>query len=158
MSPKPSEPPGSTPTAVVALVAAVCILLGVWWLQRRGADGRIERAILALAPAGLPTTGGPIDPALADLGAELVRTRCSACHAVTGQMRLGPNLAGVTLRRSLPWIRSMMLRPDSMTRADPYARALRDAYGVQMKVPGTFGPTHARAVIEFLRRVDAGPP
>lgn len=155
MSPKPSEPPGSTPTALVALVVAVCVVLGAWWLQRRAADARIERAILALGPVGLPTTDDPIDSLLADLGAQLVRTRCSACHAVTGEPRLGPNLGGVTLRRSLPWIRSMMLRPDSMTGVDPYARALRDAYGVQMKVPGTFGSAQARAVIEFLRRVDA---
>jgi mono/diheme cytochrome c family protein len=158
MSPKPSEPPGSRPTAVGALALVACVVLGAWWIQRRATDARIERAIMDVGPVGLPTADEPIDDVLADLGAELVRTRCSACHAVTGEPRLGPNLAGVTRRRSLSWIRSMMLRPDSMTRADPDAQALRGAYGVQMKVPGPFGPAQARAVIEFLRRADAAAP
>ncbi len=157
MDREPSTPLRRAPTPVVALIVVVGVGLGVWWIARRAADARVERAIVALAPGGLPAPDDPVQVELADLGAQLFRSRCSACHAVVGETRLGPNLAGVTLRRRLPWIRSMLLRPDSMTREDADAKILLQAYGVRMKVPGRFGPAQARAVIEFLRRVDSTP-
>lgn len=125
------------------------------WLAARAAEGR--RTTDALAPwvgAPLPGPGDSIDARLAALGATVFERHCAACHAVTGEAKIGPNLAGVTLRRDPTWIRAMVLRPDSMTRDDPVAAALRERYGVQMIVVGDVGPEHALAVIEFLRRVD----
>jgi uncharacterized membrane protein (DUF2068 family) len=75
---------------------------------------------------------------------------------VSGEAKLGPNLAGVTRRRDLDWIRSMVLRPDSMTANDAAASALKAQYGVQMMVTGEMTPSHVLAVLEFLRRADGG--
>lgn len=132
------------------------VVLGVWWARREAADRALDAALSDYAATPLPAPGDPVDPRLADLGAEVFQARCSACHVVKGEPKLGPNLAGVTLRRELGWIRSMILRPDSMTVADPVASALKAAYGVQMMVIGSMTEVHVRAVIEFLRRADTG--
>jgi mono/diheme cytochrome c family protein len=136
------------------LVVACVVALGTWWARRAAAERALGVALSDYAAAPFPEAGDPVDDALADLGADVFQRRCSACHVVSGEAKLGPNLAGVTRRRDLTWIRSMILRPDSMTAADPVASALKAQYGVQMLVTGDFTPAHVRAVVEFLRRAD----
>ena len=50
----------------------------------------------------------------------------------------------------------MVLRPDSMTAYDPVARELKDTYQVQMLTPRSLDDAEVLALVEFLRRVDAG--
>lgn len=147
--------PGARPLAwlVLACVAG----LGSWWAVRALDARELEQALRPWAGAGLPAPGAPIEEGLADLGARVFDGRCQACHAVHGEPRLGPNLEGVTLRRDYAWIRAMVMAPDSMTREDPVARALLQGYRVQMLVAGGMDEAGTRAVLEFLRRVDAGP-
>lgn len=143
---------GLLSTIALTVVSALGVL---FWMAGRGAEARrLTEALAPWADAPLPARGDPVDPRLAELGATVFQRHCAACHAVTGDARIGPNLAGATLRHEPEWIRAMVLRPDSMTRDDPVASALKQAYGVQMRVVGDVGPAHARAVIEFLRRVD----
>ena len=142
--------------AAGAVVLACLLALGVWWGRRVAADRALSAALADYPARTLPAPGDAVDDALADLGADVFRTRCSACHVVAGEAKLGPNLAGVTRRRELSWISAMILRPDSMTVDDPVASALKAQYGVQMMVTGEVTPAHVRAVIEFLRRADAG--
>lgn len=111
----------------------------------------------ALADAPLPSLTTPIDQELADAGAWYFRRNCSACHHVGGTDALiGPNLAGVTQRREMPWIAAMIRRPDSMIMHDSTARALLEQYKVPMANRELDG-ARIRAVIEFLRRADHGP-
>lgn len=148
---------GTAGARTAGVVVVLCIVaVGVWWARRAAADRALGDALSDYASTPLPAPGDAVDPHLADLGAEVFRTRCSACHAVNGDEKLGPNLAGVTRRREPGWIRSMIVRPDSMTAADPVASELKARYGVQMMVTGTLTEAHVRAVIEFLRRADSG--
>lgn len=111
----------------------------------------------ALADAPLPDLATPIDQELADAGAWYFRRNCSACHHVGGtEALIGPNLAGVTQRREMPWIAAMIRRPDSMVMHDSTARALLEQYKVPMANRELDG-ARIRAVIEFLRRADHGP-
>ncbi len=152
--PTASKSGGSRP---VAFLAVTCVAgLAIWWGLRVAEQRALEEALLPYAETALPAPGAPVDAALADVGARVFEARCTGCHAVRGQPKLGPNLAGITLARDLPWIRSMVTNPDSMTRADPIARALLQAYGVPMQVVGGMDGSAARAVIEFLRRADGG--
>ncbi len=143
------------PLAAAALALLSVVLVVIWLVARAAEDRRLSGELAAYAGAPLPAAGDPIDPRLAALGASVFERHCAACHAVTGEGKLGPNLGGVTLRREPAWIRSMILRPDSMTQADSAAAALKARYGVQMLVVGDVDGAGARAVIEFLRRVDA---
>lgn len=97
---------------------------------------------------------------MADAGASLFRRTCSACHYIGGddpEAGLGPNLAGVTLRRGPDWIRSMIANPDSMVAADTITSRLYSEFGVRMLNVGAT-PAEVRAVIEFLWRADRGGP
>ncbi len=136
----------------LTLIGVVVVV--VWMLGRAANERGTTEALAPWAGAPLPERDDPIDAPLAALGAGVFERHCAACHAVTGEPKIGPNLAGVTLRREAAWIRAMVLRPDSMTRDDPVAAALKQGYGVQMMVVGEVGEARARAVIEFLRRVD----
>lgn len=141
---------------MAALVAVVALGTTLWWVGDRAETRRIGEALEPYAGAALPSREAPVDSLLADLGSTIFRKRCSACHTITGESRVGPDLAGVTRRRDFGWIRSMVLRPDSMTVHDPIARELKEEYQVQMLTPGSLADTHVLALLEFLRRVDAG--
>lgn len=142
------------PLAAGALAIASVIGVALWWSARAAEERRITEELTAYGAVPLPGADAPVDSGLAALGARLFERHCAACHAVTGDEKLGPNLAGVTLRRDPAWIRAMILSPDSMTREDPVASELKERYGVPMIVIGEVDDAHARAVLEFLRRVD----
>lgn len=152
-------PPPRYGTAPVAVLTTLLVVgLTLWWLQRTTAHRAMDRSLEAWATAPLPTTDAPVDSALADLGAEIFREKCAACHVVYGPSGLGPDLADATHRRAPQWLQAMILAPDSMTRTDPVAQALKARYQVQMAVPGGIDTLRTRAVIEFLRRVDGPRP
>lgn len=110
----------------------------------------------AVAGRPLPTADTPVDEALAGAGAWHFRQGCAACHSVGGGDIVGPDLAGVTERREIPWIEAMIRRPDSMLVHDDTARALLQRYQVPM-LERDLDPAVVRALLEFLRRADRGP-
>lgn len=95
----------------------------------------------------------PVDDALATQGEGLFKSKtCSTCHAF-GTRITGPDLAGVTHRRSAEWMEQQMLHPDVMTKEDPIARELLGKYAVQM--PNLMlKPEEAKALIEFAKKKD----
>lgn len=98
---------------------------------------------------------GAIDPGLAARGEELFRVKgCAACHKVGGGRLVGPDLAGVTERRSPEFIIAMIVNPDSMLANDETARQLLAEYFTPMTNQGV-DRQDARAMLEYLRRYDA---
>jgi mono/diheme cytochrome c family protein len=96
---------------------------------------------------------GPINAALATKGAELFKMKtCSTCHGF-GARITGPDLKGVTHRRTVTWMKNQILHPDVMTKEDPISRQLLGTYLVQMpKLP--VADEEADALIEFLKQKD----
>lgn len=109
-----------------------------------------------VAERPLPAAGAAVDDALADAGAWYFRRNCAACHSLGGGDIVGPDLAGVTERRTLPWVERMIVRPDSMLVHDDTARDLLERYQVPM-LDRELRPEVVRAILEFLRRADHGP-
>jgi len=95
----------------------------------------------------------PVDAKLASQGVLLFKSKtCSTCHAF-GLRITGPDLKGVTHRRSAAWIEQQILHPDSMTKQDPIAHQLLGEYAVQM--PNLMiQPDEARALLEYLKSQD----
>jgi mono/diheme cytochrome c family protein len=110
----------------------------------------------AWAEVDLPSAGVAVSDSMADVGAELFRRNCAACHSLGGGDVVGPDLSGVTQRRPIEWIRGMVARPDSMLRVDGVAQALLLEYQVPM-LNRELDEARVRAILEFLWRADHGP-
>lgn len=69
------------------------------------------------------------DAALAKRGQSLFNNRgCVGCHSIGQGKRSGPDLAGVTGRRELDWVRRFVKNPTPMFDSDSLAKALLAQY------------------------------
>jgi mono/diheme cytochrome c family protein len=104
--------------------------------------------------AGPRAGESPVDREAADRGEKLFQTKaCSACHAFGTKMS-GPDLAGVSMRRTAVWMEHQILTPDVMVKEDPISRELFAKHALQMPNQG-LSPAEARDVIEYLKHKDA---
>lgn len=139
---------GAAVLAGVAALAWAAACGGAAEEERQGA-----RAEARAAAAGLPVTPntGPMDEELAERGEAAFQLRgCLACHSVGKGRLVGPDLAGVTERRSFEWFYHMVTNPDSMLRNDPTARQLLAEYMTPM-LDQNASPEEVRAIWEYLR-------
>jgi nitrite reductase (NO-forming) len=91
------------------------------------------------APAGaadtehhnIPATSAPSDPS-AVKGKLSFESKCLACHSIGGGDKLGPDLFGVSKRRSEAWLGKWLKSPEQMLQSDPDAKAMLDKYKVPM--------------------------
>ena len=105
--------------------------------------------------AGPRAAEAPANHEKAEHGKLLVSTKgCSACHA-QGKRLSGPDLAGVSQRRTAAWMENQILHPDVMTKEDPIAHELLGKYALQMPNQG-LTVDEAHAVIEFFKQYDQG--
>jgi cytochrome c1 len=151
--------------SMVAVLAA-SLTAALWLAGCGGPSGSgEERAAGSGAPAATGTTGAsqydsgpragaqPAAAALAAQGEQLFQTKgCSACHAF-GRKVTGPDLAGVSMRRTEVWIENQILHPDVMVKNDPIARELFAKHALQMPNQG-LSAAEAKAVIEFFKQHD----
>lgn len=145
------------------------ILLGATLSGCGGGNGAVEEKAATVASTPAPAPGaaalpanldqGPrageskVDEAKARLGEALFKDKgCSACHAF-GKRVTGPDLAGVSMRRTQAWMESQILHPDLMVKQDPIARGLFAQFALQMPNQG-LTPDEARAVIEYFKHQD----
>ncbi|MDP3911136.1 MAG: cytochrome c [Gemmatimonadales bacterium] len=69
------------------------------------------------------------DAAMAKRGQSLFSNRgCVGCHSIGQGKRAGPDLAGVTERRDLDWLRRFVQNPTPMFETDSVAKALLAEY------------------------------
>ena len=77
---------------------------------------------------------------------------CSACHTF-GKKMSGPDLQGVTMRRTEEWMKNQILHPEVMTKSDPISHDLFAKFALQMPNQG-LDEEQAEKVIEFLKKKD----
>jgi cytochrome c551/c552 len=132
--------------AVSAVLLAGCGKSG-------GGAGEADASLSSPFDAGPRAAEAVVDADLAKTGEGLFKSKtCSTCHGF-GIRITGPDLKGVTQRRTATWMEQQMLHPDVMTSQDPISHALLAKYAVQM--PNLMlKPEEARALIEFLKRKD----
>src|SRR5882672_6346782 len=93
-----------------------------------------RRAALALACAVLASSGTRALGADASDAARIFNQRCTACHTFGHGVKVGPDLKGVTQRRTRPWILGFVRGSSSVIASgDPTATALFGEFkGVRM--------------------------
>lgn len=77
---------------------------------------------------------------------------CSACHAFGAKLS-GPDLAGVSMRRTALWMENQILHPEVMVKEDPISRELMATHALQMPNQG-LTQEQARSIIEYLKHRD----
>jgi nitrite reductase (NO-forming) len=105
----------------------------------------------------LEASPAPSDPqALA--GKTDFESKCFACHSMGFGRKLGPDLAGVTKRRSADWIRRWLKSPEEMLAKDADAKALLKEYNdVPMPNQG-LSEKEIKQYLEYFEWYDAQPP
>lgn len=142
------------------IVSGLVVLAAVLALAGCGAkEGASKGSASAGAASGSKYDSGPrageapVDEALAEQGEKLFQLKgCSACHTF-GKKMSGPDLAGVTMRRTEKWMEQQILHPDVMVKEDPISRKLMAEMALAMPNQG-LTPDEARAVIEYLKHQD----
>lgn len=84
-------------------------------------------------------------------GEALFKTRCTACHTIGGGTLVGPDLKGVTERRTREWLTSWISAPDRVLAAhDPIAQQLfQDFHNVPMPNLG-LNESQVVAILAYL--------
>ena len=101
--------------------------------------------------AGPRAADSPVDLARAEAGEKLFTAKgCSACHGF-GKRVSGPDLNGVTHRRTAEWMENQILHPEIMTHDDPISHQLLAQYALQM-TNQHLTPDEAKSVIEYLKK------
>ena len=81
--------------------------------------------LLVFSPSSLAAQ----ENAVAAQGKAVFETKCAACHTVGGGDLVGPDLAGVTVRRDAQWLNRFIRQPDVMIQEkDPTAIGLFRKY------------------------------
>jgi mono/diheme cytochrome c family protein len=100
--------------------------------------------LAALALAGSARAAHP-------QAAGLFATRCASCHTFGKGDRIGPDLKGVTDRRSREWLIDWIRSSTRMIQAaDPTARALYKKYGQQRMPDFDLSAQQLASVVEYL--------
>jgi mono/diheme cytochrome c family protein len=74
-----------------------------------------------------------IDSLTASFGEHVFNTReCTGCHELGREASSGPDLIGVTERRTVEWLRRFLTNPAEMAHEDETAYALQGKYAARM--------------------------
>ncbi|HET7362949.1 MAG TPA: cytochrome c [Burkholderiales bacterium] len=123
--------------------------------ERIGALAATSRVPASAAPAAPPEL-----PAKLDVPTWRARqafaARCSACHSLGAGRVVGPDLAGVTLRRTDDWLARWLSSPEIMLNTDERARALFAEFGIPMPNPG-LSDAQVHELIRYFHVFDARP-
>jgi cytochrome c551/c552 len=134
---------------VLALAVAGCGGSKTGDAAKKAAGGRPGSKYDAGPRAGAAAA----DEELAEQGKSLFSTKgCTACHA-QGRRLTGPDLAGVSMRRTQAWLEHQILDPATMAQEDPIARELMATHALQMPNQ-KLTPDEAKSVIEFFKHHD----
>ena len=94
--------------------------IGLISTEDKPREGELEHH--NMAASGVPTDAGAVAAKMA------FESKCFACHSVGGGKKLGPDIAGVTKRRTDAWLTQWLKSPDKMLQTDADAKAMLKEY------------------------------
>lgn len=127
----------------------------------QGAIGLIDASPVKVATTELehhnmPATTTPSDPA-AVRGKLNFESKCLACHSIGRGDKLGPDLLGVTKRRTDSWLTQWLKSPEKMLESDADAKTMLQKYkGIAMPNQN-LGAPEIDEYLKYFHWVDAQP-
>lgn len=90
-----------------------------------------------------------------DAGAKAFESKCFSCHNIGSGDKQGPDLKGLTDRRTLPWIEEFTKSPTAMSKKDPDAAELFKKYSPEIMPDQSLAPEELTAIVELIRTLSA---
>jgi nitrite reductase (NO-forming) len=126
----------------------------------QGAIGLISTAAKPAAKEmehhNIPATRTPTDPE-AIAGKQAFESKCLACHTVGEGDKLGPDVAGVTKRRSKEWLARWLREPDKMLQTDADAKAMLKKYNNIPMPNQSLTEAEIKQYLKYFDWIDAQP-
>lgn len=113
-------------------------------------------AALLVAASGLGLPSVAQAQSSPEEGGKLYQQYCVSCHTVGGGRLVGPDLKGVTERRSQEWLVRFITEPDQMRKDDPIAIANLKEFGVPMPRLG-LTEQQVTALLAYFKTAQAAP-
>ena len=104
----------------------------------------------------MPASATPSEPD-AVAGKQAFESKCLACHSIGQGKKLGPDLAGVTKRRSEAWLAKWLKAPEAMLQTDADAKAMLKEYNNLPMPNQSLGDAEIRQYIKYFQWIDAQP-
>lgn len=134
---KPAEPAAAAVTDTAAAAPALQLL---------------EKSLYDEGPRA---SEGAVNASMAAAGEKLFATKgCVACHTY-GKKMTGPDLKGVTSRRTALWLENQIMHPEVMTKTDPIAHALMAENNNVQMLNLHLTQAEAQSMIEYLKKLDS---
>lgn len=126
----------------------------------QGAIGLISASRKPLANEiehhNMPATATPNNP-LAVAGKLAFESKCLACHTIGAGKKIGPDLAGVSKRRSESWLANWLKAPEKMLQSDPDAQMLLKAFNNLPMPNQNLSETEIKQFIAYFKWADTQP-
>jgi nitrite reductase (NO-forming) len=126
----------------------------------QGAIGLISTSVKPeereLEHHNIPATATPTDPD-AVAGKLAFESKCLACHSVGQGKKLGPDVLGVTKRRSDAWLTRWLKEPEKMLQTDPDAKAMLKEYNNLPMPNQSLSNAEIRQYLKYFHWIDAQP-
>jgi nitrite reductase (NO-forming) len=84
-------------------------------------------------------------------------SKCLACHSIGQGRKLGPDLAGVTQRRSSEWLTKWLKSPEKMLQTDTDAKAMLKEFGGLPMPNQNLSDAEVRQYIKYFKWADERP-
>ncbi len=126
----------------------------------QGAIGLVSTAVKTatqdLEHHNMPATATPTSPD-AVAGKLAFESKCLACHSIGGGRKLGPDLAGVTKRRTEAWLKRWLKEPEKMLQSDADAMAMLKEYNNIPMPNQSLSDVEIRQYLDYMKWADANP-
>jgi nitrite reductase (NO-forming) len=73
-------------------------------------------------------------------GAKYFKTNCATCHTIGAGDKVGPDLAGLSKRRTVPWILKFVKYPEGMIAGDEEEKGYEKPDPMAAKVGALYAP------------------
>ena len=103
-----------------------------------------------------PASATPTDPAAVQ-GKLAFESKCLACHSMGSGPKMGPDIAGVTTRRSDDWLAKWLKSPDQMLKTDPDAQAMLKQFNNIPMPNQNLSDAEIKQYMAYFRWFDAQP-